>query len=340
MSKPLFDRALAPLALTMGEPASIAPEITLKAWDARRAAGLHPFFVIGEPALYERSAKSRGLQLKIKEISEPAEVFDTFLNALPVLPQSLGAVERPGKLNPANARAVLASIDIACDLALEGKASGIVTNPIHKSALYEAGLKQPGHTEYLAERTGAKTPVMMLSCSGLRVVPVTIHLGLKDAIRHLSTALIVEKGIILANALRKDFCIKTPHIAVAGLNPHAGEDGYFGDEEGSIIMPALAQLRAQGVDVTGPLSPDTMFHAKARAAYDAALCMYHDQALIPVKTLGFEEGVNTTLGLPIVRTSPDHGTALDIAGKDVAHPGALIAALKLAYEIACHRAGA
>ena len=201
---------------------------------------------------------------------------------------------------------------------MRAKASGIVTNPIHKRALYEAGLQAPGHTEYLAARTGGATPVMMLSCPGLRVVPVTVHEPLKAVAALLTTAMIVEKGVILARALKRDLGLAHPRIAVAGLNPHAGEEGHIGREEIEIIAPAIEAIRREGVEVSGPLPPDTMFHAAARARYDAALCMYHDQALIPIKTIDFERGVNTTLGLPIVRTSPDHGTALDIAGRGAA----------------------
>jgi 4-hydroxythreonine-4-phosphate dehydrogenase len=335
MSKPL-----PPLALTMGEPAGIAPEITLKAWVARHEHRMAPFFLIGDPALLERSALRNGLTVKLKEITKPSEASTVFVDALPVFSLTLPETETPGKLNAANAKAVLSSIDLACDFAMVGEASGIVTNPIHKRVLYEAGLSLPGHTEYLAERSGGATPVMMLSCSGLRVVPVTVHRALRDAVGDLTRELIVEKGMILARALQKDFGISTPRIAVAALNPHASEEGHFGHEEAEIIAPAIAELARQGINAAGPWSADTLFHAGARAQYDAALCMYHDQALIPVKTLGFEEGVNTTLGLPIVRTSPDHGTALDIAGKGVAHPGALIAAIKLAHEIAHHRANA
>jgi 4-hydroxythreonine-4-phosphate dehydrogenase len=232
------------------------------------------------------------------------------------------------------------SIDMACDFALGGRAGGLVTNPIRKRALYEAGLQVPGHTEYLAARTGGQTPVMMLSCPGLRVVPVTVHEPLARVPALLTAAVIVEKGLILGHALRRDLGIARPRIAVAGLNPHAGEEGHIGREEIDIIAPAIEAIRREGFDVSGPLPPDTMFHAGARARYDAALCMYHDQALIPLKTIDFERGVNTTLGLPVVRASPDHGTALDIAGRGIAHPGSLIEALKLAAEIARNRAAA
>lgn len=327
-----------PLALTMGEPAGVGPEITLMAWAAREREALPVFFAVGAPDLYRRLAATLKLDIPIREISNASEAAAVFAEALPVLAINLEAGVEPGKLAPANARAVMRSIDVACDLAATGEASGIVTNPIHKRALYEAGLKAPGHTEYLAERTGGATPVMMLSCPGLRVVPVTVHEPLKTVATSLTTAVIVEKGVILARALKRDLGLAHPRMAVAGLNPHAGEEGHIGREEIEIIEPALEAIRREGVEVSGPLPPDTMFHGAARARYDAALCMYHDQALIPIKTIDFERGVNTTLGLPIVRTSPDHGTALDIAGCGVASPLSLIEALRLADEIAGNRA--
>jgi 4-hydroxythreonine-4-phosphate dehydrogenase len=327
-----------PLALTMGEPAGIGPEITLKAWLAREHETLPVFFAAGSPALYRGLSDSLKFDVPVEEISDPAEAARVFARALPVFPVELAAAVAAGTLAPANASAVITSIDIACDFAMDGQVSGLVTNPIHKRALYDAGLQVPGHTEYLAERTGAKTPVMMLSCPGLRVVPVTVHQALASAVASLTVAMIVEKGLILARALRDDLGIGRPRLAVAGLNPHAGEEGHIGREEIDIIGPAIEAIRREGFDVSGPLPPDTMFHAAARARYDAALCMYHDQALIPLKTIDFERGVNTTLGLPVVRTSPDHGTALDIAGRGVAHPGSLIEALKLAALIARNRA--
>ncbi|HEY4343518.1 MAG TPA: 4-hydroxythreonine-4-phosphate dehydrogenase PdxA [Parvibaculum sp.] len=327
-----------PLALTMGEPAGIGPEITLKAWAARKSEALPVFFAVGAPELYRALASMLKLDLPIREIADASEAEAVFPDALPVFPISLGAPVETGKLAPANSHAVMKAIDVACDLALAGRISGIVTNPIHKRALYEAGLKVPGHTEYLAERTGGATPVMMLSCPGLRVVPVTVHEPLKTVATSLTTAMIVEKGIILARALKRDLGLALPRMAVAGLNPHAGEEGHIGREEIEIIGPALEAIRREGVEVSGPLPPDTMFHSAARARYDAALCMYHDQALIPIKTIDFERGVNTTLGLPIVRTSPDHGTALDIAGRGIASSLSLIEALKLAHDIAGNRA--
>lgn len=331
-----------PLALTMGEPAGIGPEITLKAWAAARSAPLPPFFVIGDPAHYSATAKRAGLACEIREIADPAETHALFPDALPVLPVPLAAASQAGRLAPKNAAAVMRAVDLAAGLALAGKAGGVVTNPIHKRALYDAGLSVPGHTEYLAALCGGMTPVMMLSCPGLRVIPVTVHQSLKGAVASLRGEAIAEQGIILAAALKADFGISRPRIAVAALNPHAGEEGRLGREEIDIIAPAIEKLKAACPDTEfrGPLPADTLFHAAARQSYDAVLCMYHDQALIPLKTIDFENGVNTTLGLPIVRTSPDHGTALDIAGKGIAHPGSLIAAIHMAGEIASCRARA
>lgn len=328
------------LALTMGEPAGVGPEVTLKAWLMRRGKLRVPFFVIGDPALYAARAKLAGLDVPLCEITSPSNATECFDDALPVLRFGLSTPSRPGKLDAQNAAAVMASIDLGCDLVMAGTASGLVTNPIHKRALYEAGLSVPGHTEYLAARTGGATPVMMLSCPGLRVVPVTIHVPVADVASVLTRDMIVAKGRILAQALVRDLGIAKPRLAVAGLNPHAGEEGHIGREEIDIIMPAIETLRADGLDVKGPLPSDTMFHPAAREGYDAALCMYHDQALIPIKTIDFDHGVNSTLGLPIVRTSPDHGTALDIAGQGIAHPGSLIAALQLAGIMAANRARA
>ena len=336
--KPGHPRSKLPLALTMGEPSGIGPEITLKAWTARGPEGLPPFFVIGNTDLYAGLARSLGLDISLKGITRSEEALAIFDTALPVLPIELDSPVIPGTISPANSHAVIRSIDMACDLAMNGAAGGLVTNPIHKRALYEAGLKAPGHTEYLSQRSGGAMPVMMLSCPGLRVVPVSVHEPLRDVAMSLTTDMIAEKGIILARALKNDLGIERPRIAVAGLNPHAGEEGHIGREEIDIIGPAMKIMaQEEGVELLGPLPPDTMFHAAARARYDAALCMYHDQALIPIKTIDFERGVNTTLGLPIIRTSPDHGTALDIAGQGIASPLSLIEAIKLAHEIASHR---
>jgi len=333
-----------PLVLTMGEPCGIGPEITLKAWLGRASGSLRPFFVAGDASLYRETALGLGVDVPVREIDMPEEAAGIFPDALPVLPLPVPLAEKPmpGILSAANAAAVLSSIDLACDFALQDKTAGIVTNPIHKRALYEAGLTMPGHTEYLAKRSGAATPVMMLSCPGLRVVPVTVHLSLRAAVATLKIQTIIDQGVILARSLASDFGIARPRIAVAALNPHAGEEGHLGREEIEIIGPAIEAMRAQvpNAEFRGPAPADTLFHVAARARYDAVLCMYHDQALIPLKTIDFEHGVNTTLGLPIVRTSPDHGTALDIAGRGQAHPGSLIEAIRMADEIARCRATA
>ncbi|MBC7102584.1 MAG: 4-hydroxythreonine-4-phosphate dehydrogenase PdxA [Parvibaculum sp.] len=333
-----------PLALTMGEPSGIGPEITLKAWIGRGSSSLPPFFVVGDASLYRETALSLGIDVPVRDIEAPEETATVFPAALPVLSLPVPLEEKPvpGRLSAANAAAVLSSIDLACDFVLQDKAAGIVTNPIHKRALYEAGLTMPGHTEYLAERSGGATPVMMLSCPGLRVVPVTVHLSLREAVAALSVQTIVDQGVILARSLASDFGIGCPRIAVAALNPHAGEEGHLGREEIEIVAPAIEAMRIHVPDAEfrGPAPADTLFHAAARAHYDAVLCMYHDQALIPLKTIDFEHGVNTTLGLPIVRTSPDHGTALDIAGRGQAHPGSLIEAIRMADGIVRCRANA
>ena len=329
--------ALPPIAVTMGDPAGIGGEITLKAW--RRRAELSCFFVIDDPARLDALARGLGLDVPIQIIADAAEAPAVFGRALPVLPETLPRPAAPGRLNPENGGAVLAAIDRAVDLARAGAAGAIVTNPIHKKTLYEAGFRHPGHTEYLAERAGGGvTPVMMLVGGGLRVVPVTIHVSLKAALAALSRERIVEQARITGAALAKDFGIARPRLALAGLNPHAGEGGALGREDIEIVAPAVADLRASGLEAVGPLSPDTMFHAAARARYDAAICMYHDQALIPLKTLAFDSGVNVTLGLPFVRTSPDHGTAIDIAGKGVASEESLVEAIKLAALLARTRA--
>jgi 4-hydroxythreonine-4-phosphate dehydrogenase len=329
-----------PLVLTMGEPAGIGGEIAFTAW-GRRAAGTACFALIDDPARLAVLARTLGLDIPIREIAEPAEAAAVWPAALPVLPLRLPAPVAPGRPDPRNADAVIDAIRHAVGLVAAGRAAGIVTNPIQKQVLIEAGFNYPGHTEYLAELAGPGIrPVMMLACPGLRVVPVSVHLALKDAIAGLDTAAIVAAGRITADALQRDFGIGEPRLAVSGLNPHAGEGGLFGREEIDIIQPALEILRHAGRHVTGPHAADSMFHAAARASYDAALCMYHDQALIPLKTIDFERGVNITLGLPFVRTSPDHGTALGIAGTGRASAESLIAALTMATQMAATRARA
>lgn len=324
----------------MGEPAGIGGEITLRAWLARDR-GVPTFFAIDDPRRLAAVARRLGLSVALTAVSDPARAAEIFPTSLPVLAFDLPATAAPGRPDPANAAAVIAAIDTAVRLTREGQAAAVVTNPIHKKTLYAAGFAHPGHTEYLAALAGPQVrPVMMLVGAGLRVVPVTVHIPLTQVAPHLTADLIVEQARITAAALARDFGCRRPRLMVAGLNPHAGEEGSLGREEIEIIAPAIARLRESGIAVEGPLAADTLFHAAARARYDAALCMYHDQALIPLKTLAFESGVNVTLGLPFIRTSPDHGTAFDIAAKGGADPASLIAALALAAEMAAHRAAA
>jgi 4-hydroxythreonine-4-phosphate dehydrogenase len=338
-----------PIALTMGEPAGIGVEIALKTWGRRAAYDLPPFYLIADPdlvrqeaaALAKAQAPMRGAALTVIEIASPAESIAHFEHGLPVFPQPLAAKPVPGVLNKANAGAVLGAIETAVRHVRAGEAAAVVTNPIQKSVLHAAGFEHPGHTEYLAALCGVgHLPVMMLSCPGLKTVPVTIHLALEDAIAALTTEMIVERAVITAEALDRDLGFRPPRLAIAGLNPHAGEAGDMGDAEAKIIQPAIDQLRARGITVAGPMASDSMFHEAARETYDVAICMYHDQALIPVKALGFEYGINMTLGLPIVRTSPDHGTALDIAGKGQANSLSLTSAVAYAGLIARYRAQA
>ncbi|MEQ8194476.1 MAG: 4-hydroxythreonine-4-phosphate dehydrogenase PdxA [Rhodospirillales bacterium] len=326
-----------PLALTMGEPAGVGGELTLKAWLARHENG-HPFVALDDPARLRQLADSLHLNVPVEPVGSAAQAAARFADALPVLPQPLAAPVIPGTLNPANAPAVQQSIERAVELVVRGEAAAVVTNPIQKETLYQAGFAYPGHTEYLAHLAGIATPpVMMLACPALRVVPVTIHQSLKSAIAAVTAEKIVELSLITHDALQRDFGIAAPRLAVAGLNPHAGEGGSMGREEIDIIAPAVETLRRQGLDAFGPVPPDTLFSERARQGYDAAMCMYHDQALIPIKALDFEGAVNVTLGLPFIRTSPDHGTALDIAGTGRAVVSSLLAALAMAAEMAAHR---
>lgn len=324
-----------PLALTMGDPAGIGGEIAVAAWSVRAREGLPPFFCIDDPA------RLAALGTPVAEIEAPEQAASLFATRLPVLPEALAAPAPPGAPDPRNAAAVVRSIERAVALAQAGAAGGIVTLPINKKALYDgAGFAFPGHTEFLAHLGGVETPVMMLAAPGLRVVPITIHVALREAIASLTGDLIARTLRALDAGLRRDFGIAAPRIAVSGLNPHAGEGGAMGREEIEIIAPALERLRSEGLCLTGPLPADTMFHEGARAGYDAAACMTHDQALIPIKTLDFERGVNVTLGLPFVRTSPDHGTAYDIAGRGAARPTSLIEAIRMAGTMADARARA
>ncbi len=326
-----------PIALTMGEPAGIGGEIALQAWARRREAGLAPFLMLDDPGRLAALASRHGWTVPVQSVSEAADAWALFDHALPVLPVPLPTAPQPGVPDRRNAPAVLHAIELAVALCRNGTAAALVTNPIHKAALYDAGFSHPGHTEFLAALCDVSRPVMMLASERLRVVPVTIHVALRRAIALLDTDLIVETARITAQDLRDKFGIAKPRLALAGLNPHAGESGGMGEEDAAIVAPAVAQLRSMGIDARGPLPPDTMFHAEARQTYDAAICMYHDQALIPIKTLDFDSGVNVTLGLPIIRTSPDHGTAFDIAGKGIAKPDSLLAALKMAATMAKHR---
>jgi len=321
----------------MGDPAGIGGELSLKAWLALRRGGLK-LVALDDPARLERLAAAMGLAVPVRVVDSVAEAGAVFADALPVLPVRLAAAPVAGRPDAANAGAVVASIEQATRLALAGEAGGVVTNPINKAALYQAGFAYPGHTEFLAYMTGATgQQIMMLASPMLRVVPVTVHASLRDSIAMLTTEMIVAASRTTAAALRRDFGIEAPRLAVAGLNPHAGEQGALGSEEALLIEPAIDALRADGIDVSGPWPPDTMFTAAARARYDVAICMYHDQALIPLKTLDMDHGVNVTLGLPIVRTSPDHGTAFDIAGQGVAEATSLLAALELAGMLAARR---
>ncbi len=322
------------LALSMGEPAGIGGEIALKAWRAMRDEPDSVFFLLDDPDRIAAIADDLALAVPVRPIERPAEADAAFADALPVLPLTRSVRATPGRPDPATAAAVLEAIERAVALCRDGEASAMVTNPIQKSALYAAGFRHPGHTEFLAACCGVARSWMMLVSPELKSVPVTIHLPLREAIATLDSEAIVAAGMAAADSLRRHFGIAAPRLAVSGLNPHAGEDGALGHEDGAIVAPAVRQLRDAGIAATGPLPADTMFHAKARAGYDAALCMYHDQALIPVKALAFDDGVNVTLGLPIIRTSPDHGTALDIAGRGEASEASLLSALRLAATMA------
>jgi 4-hydroxythreonine-4-phosphate dehydrogenase len=327
--------ALTPIALTMGDPAGIGGELSLRTWLTRTGPGL---VVLDDPERLGSLAKTLGMDVPIRTVERAVDAVAVYPEALPVLPVRLAEPAIPGRPNPANAAAVVKSIELAAALCLSGEASAMVTNPINKAALYQAGFHYPGHTEFLAVLTGAAgQQIMMLASPHLKVVPVTVHASLRASIAMLTTQMIVDAARTTAAALRRDFGLAAPRLGIAGLNPHAGEQGALGDEETAIIQPAIDTLRAEGIDVSGPWPPDTMFTPAARKRYDVAICMYHDQALIPLKTLDMDHGVNVTLGLPIVRTSPDHGTAYDIAGKGVADPSSLMAAIALAAELAARR---
>ncbi|WP_336970044.1 4-hydroxythreonine-4-phosphate dehydrogenase PdxA [Sphingobium aromaticiconvertens] len=322
---------LAPFAISLGDPAGIGPEIVAKSWVMREARGLPPFFAVGDAASLR--AVWAG---PIATVTSPEEVPAAFDNALPCLQIADAGKVVPGMPDVDGARIAFQSLEVAIGLARSGSAGGVVTAPVSKAQLYGVGFTHPGQTEFVAERCGVSpdNSVMMLAGPSLRVVPITIHIPLSEVPAALTIDLIRARAITTAKGLQRNFGVARPRLAVAGLNPHAGESGAMGREEIEIIAPAIAQLKAEGLDIIGPLPADGMFHYRAREAYDAALCMYHDQALIPIKTLYFDEGVNITLGLPIVRTSPDHGTAFGIAGTNSANPGAMMAAIRMAADAA------
>ena len=337
---------MAPSAVTMGDPAGIGGELTLAAWQRPDAPA---FVALDDPDRLSAIACTLGVELRLRVLdrpediprTDPADMSRWFAERLPVLPCPLPVSATPGRLDPEHGTAVLSSIRQAVELAMSGAVSAVVTNPIHKANLYAAGFEHPGHTEYLAALAGTHAPpVMMLAGPSLRVVPATIHCRLGDVPRMLTQSMVEHVARVTLAALSTDFGIANPRIAISGLNPHAGESGALGSEEALVIEPAVAALRQEGIMVNGPVAADTLFHAEARQGYDAAICMYHDQALIPIKTLDFDEAVNVTLGLPFVRTSPDHGTALDIAGQGRANPTSFLCALRLAGQLAASRARA
>ncbi len=324
-----------PIAVTIGEPAGIGPEVILKAWFKRKEFALNPFFVIGSADILQQQASFLNLHVPISTITSPQQAVHVFQSTLPVL--DLNFQKDFQFKNPISETAsmVISSIDKAVELILNGEARAMTTAPIHKAALYEEGFNSPGHTEYLAklceQHTGESYyPVMMLASEQLCVVPLTIHVALKDVPELITPKLLIRTIGIIHEGMKKYFGLPFPRIAVSGLNPHAGENNSMGREDSEVIAPAIETLKKQGIHIRGPMPADTMFHKAARAKYDVALCMYHDQALIPIKTIDFDAGVNVTLGLPIVRTSPDHGTAMDIAGRSLANPTSMINALKLA----------
>jgi 4-hydroxythreonine-4-phosphate dehydrogenase len=327
------DRAL--LALSQGDPAGIGPDIALLSWARRHESHVPPFLYIGDPSVLRARAALLGLDIPIKESDSAGAVFD---QALPCYAIAAGASITPGTPDPATAAGTIRAIETAVELTIAGQTSAVVTNPIAKSVLYQSGFRFPGHTEFLAD-LGARAfgrnviPVMMIAGPALRAVPVTIHIPLKDVPATLTGDMVYQTCRIVAHDMAVRFGLATPRLAVSGLNPHAGENGALGLEDDAVVAPAIARLKADGIDVVGPLPADTMFHAAARAGYDVAICMYHDQALIPAKALGFDDAVNVTLGLPFIRTSPDHGTAFSLAGTGKARPSSLIAALKMAADM-------
>jgi 4-hydroxythreonine-4-phosphate dehydrogenase len=334
--------AAPPLALSLGDPAGVGPELIAVAWAARAELGLPPFVVIGGAQVLAAAAATRGLAVPLVEVSSPDEAASHFASALPVLPLDRDVPYTPGRPDADGAALALLSLERATALAMAGKAGGVVTAPVAKSALAEVGFTHPGQTEFLAHACGVaeEDAVMMLAGPSLRTVPLTVHVAIADVPALITQDLILRRALVVHRAMQRDFGIASPRLAIAGLNPHAGEKGRMGIEERDVIAPAIAALVAAGIDATGPHPADTLFAPHKRGSYDVALAMYHDQALVPLKTLDFDNGVNMTLGLPIVRTSPDHGTAFDIAGKALARPDSLVAALRMAAQAAAHRAKA
>ena len=330
--------APAPLVLSLGDPAGIGPDITLKAWARRRDLGLPAFLAVGDPGVLAARARHLGLSVPLAE-TRPEDAPGRFTEALPVLPAGPASTATPGRPDASSAPCVVASLEAALGLVQDGRAAALVTNPLAKSVMYAGGFSFPGHTEFLAARAArpgrpAPHPVMMIWSEQLAVVPATIHLPYADVPSHLSVDLLLETGRIVAGDMERRFGLSRPRLAFCGLNPHAGEEGTLGTEDEVIVRPAVEALKREGIDARGPLPADTLFHPEARAGYDVAVGMYHDQVLIPAKTLAFHDGVNVTLGLPFIRTSPDHGTAFDIAGTGRANPSSLVAALRLARRLA------
>ncbi len=336
MNAPL---AVSPLAVSLGDPAGVGPELIVAAWARRAEARLPTFFVAGGRSVLEGAVRQMGLAVPVIPIAGAAEAAAAFGTGLPVL-GSPGSTWHPGQPDTEGARLAYDSLEWATRLAVTGEARAIVTGPIAKSWIAQVGFSFPGQTEFVADScsVAAENAVMMLAGPSLRTVPITVHVALADVPALLTSALIERRAAIVARALQGDFGIPSPRLAIAALNPHAGEDGRMGDEDMRIIAPAVAALRAAGIDASGPHSADALFAPHIRGSYDVAICMYHDQALIPIKALDFDQGVNVTLGLPVVRTSPDHGTAFGIAGKGIANPGAMIAAIRMAGECAARRA--
>lgn len=330
-----------PLAVTLGEPAGIGPDITLIAWSQREALELPPFYVVGDARALQRRAQQLGLSVSFANVTA-SEAMNAFADALPVVALDLPVTAEPGSPDDSSAPAAIASIRTAVADVLAGRASAIVTNPVAKNVLYRAGFPDPGHTEFLGrlakEAKLPARPVMMIWSPELAVVPVTVHQPLRDVASTLTTEMIVEIGRIVARDLRERFGMAAPRLSIAGLNPHAGEDGTIGGDDRDVIAPAVRQLAKEGIDARGPFPADTLFHDAARKLYDVAVCMYHDQALIPVKTLAFDHAVNVTLGLPFVRTSPDHGTAFAVAGTGRANATSFVQSLKLAARLTEHSA--